>query len=81
MLKRLLAVAAALWAAAASAQYPDKPIRLVVPFAAGGVTDTSGRVVAEALSKRLGQPIIIENVGGADGSIAVGREATRSGLR
>ena len=70
MLKRIIATAAALLAATAlQAQYPDKPIRLVVPFAAGGVTDTSGRVVAEALARRLGQPIVIENKPGASGNI------------
>jgi tripartite-type tricarboxylate transporter receptor subunit TctC len=70
MLRRLSALAAVLMAAApALAQYPDKPIRLVVPFAAGGVTDTSGRVVAEALSRRLGQPIVVENKPGASGNI------------
>ena len=69
MMKRLAAVAVAFAATMAAAQYPDKPIRLVVPFAAGGVTDTSGRVVAEALSRRLGQPIVIENKPGASGNI------------
>jgi tripartite-type tricarboxylate transporter receptor subunit TctC len=69
MLKKTLALAMTLLATCASAQYPDKPIRLIVPFAAGGVTDTSGRVVAEALSKRLGQPIIVENKPGASGNI------------
>lgn len=53
----------------ALAQYPDKPIKLIVPFAPAGVTDTSGRVIAEALSKRLGQPIIVENKPGASGNI------------
>ena len=69
MLKRLASAALALVATMASAQYPDKPIRLIVPFAAGGVTDTSGRVIAEALSRRLGQPIVVENKPGASGNI------------
>ncbi|MGZ5101741.1 MAG: Bug family tripartite tricarboxylate transporter substrate binding protein [Usitatibacter sp.] len=69
-MKRLFAFAAALaLCAAAQGQYPDKPIRLIVPFAPGGVTDTSGRVVAEALARRLGQPIVVENKAGASGNI------------
>ncbi|MGZ5034156.1 MAG: Bug family tripartite tricarboxylate transporter substrate binding protein [Usitatibacter sp.] len=69
-MKRLFAFAAALaLCAAAQGQYPDKPIRLIVPFAPGGVTDTSGRIVAEALARRLGQPIVVENKAGASGNI------------
>src|SRR5262245_27012229 len=55
--------------------YPARPITLIVPFAAGGPTDTIARIVSEGMRGSLGQPIIIENVGGADGSIAVGRAA------
>jgi len=70
-MKRWIALAAALCATVALADYPDKPIRLIVPFAPGGVTDTSGRLVAEALSRSLGQPIVVENKAGASGNIGV----------
>ena len=59
----------------ALAQYPDRPITVVVPFAAGGPTDTVTRLVAEAMSKDLGQQMIVENVGGAGGTIGAGRVA------
>lgn len=53
--------------------YPARPITMIVPFAAGGPVDTIGRILAEQIRQTLGKPIIIENVGGADGTIGVGR--------
>jgi tripartite-type tricarboxylate transporter receptor subunit TctC len=55
--------------------YPSRPITMIVPFPPGGSTDTIGRIVAERMRARLGQLVIIENVGGAAGSIGVGRVA------
>jgi tripartite-type tricarboxylate transporter receptor subunit TctC len=60
----------------ASAQaYPSRPITMIVPYTAGGPTDTVGRVVAERMRAELGQPVVLENVGGAGGSIGLGRVA------
>jgi tripartite-type tricarboxylate transporter receptor subunit TctC len=65
-----LAAGAVLLATSALAQgYPERQITMVVPFAAGGPTDTVGRLVAEKMSKELGQQIIVENVGGAGGTL------------
>ena len=50
--------------------YPSKPIKLVIPFAAGSATDSAGRVLAQALSKRLGKSVIVDNRAGANGQIA-----------
>src|SRR6516164_2533401 len=67
----LPAVSRVAWAQA----YPTRPITMIVPIAAGSPADVSGRLVAERMGTALGQPIIIENVPGADGSIGVGRVA------
>src|SRR6185312_9304793 len=57
----------------AFAAYPDRVIHLIVPFAAGGNADIVGRIVGEQMSKALGQPVVVDNRGGAGGS--VGAEA------
>jgi tripartite-type tricarboxylate transporter receptor subunit TctC len=59
-------------------QYPTKVITMVVPFAAGGPTDTVARLIGAPMSKSLGQQVIVENVGGAGGTIAAGRVASAS---
>ena len=70
------AAAATFYPFAAGAQtYPERTITVVVPFAAGGPTDTVTRLVAEAMSKDLGQQVIVENVGGAGGTLGAGRVA------
>jgi len=56
-------------------QYPNKPITVIVPFAAGGPTDVVTRLVCEHMSRTLGQPIIVENVGGAGGTLGMTRAA------
>jgi tripartite-type tricarboxylate transporter receptor subunit TctC len=55
--------------------YPSRPITLVVPFPPGGSTDAAARIMAERMRVPLGQPVVIENIGGAGGSIGVGRVA------
>ena len=71
------AIAATFIAASASAQtYPERSITMVVPFAAGGPTDTVARLVAESMSKDLGQQVLVENVGGAGGTLGAGRVAS-----
>ena len=62
-------IATSLAAASACAQtWPERSITLIVPFAPGGASDVSSRIMAEVMSKRLGQTIVIENVAGAGGA-------------
>ena len=76
MLGMTAAAAVSLLSASAfAAGYPERSITMVVPFAAGGPTDTVARLVAESMSKDLGQQIVVENVGGAGGSLGAGRVA------
>jgi len=70
MTKILAALAAALLAGAACAQYPNKPIRLIVPFPPGGAAELGARIFAQPLGQGLGQPVVIETKPGADGAIA-----------
>jgi tripartite-type tricarboxylate transporter receptor subunit TctC len=73
----MVAVGCSLGAAwpASSQSYPSRPITMIVPFPPGGSTDVIGRIMAERMRALLGQPVIIENIGGAGGSIGVGRVA------
>ena len=71
-LRRILATAAmllALYAPAAAQDYPNRPVRLVVPFPPGGINDIVGRVIAQHLGDRLGKQVIVENRGGAGGVV------------
>ena len=71
-LRRLAALAFAACSFAALAQgFPSRPVTITVPFAAGGPTDTIARIMAERLSRSLAQPVVVENVAGAGGTIGV----------
>lgn len=62
--------------ATAQSAYPNQPIRLLVPYAAGGLPDTVARIVAQGLTERLGQPVVVENRPGGNGSVAAGALAS-----
>jgi tripartite-type tricarboxylate transporter receptor subunit TctC len=72
----LMGAALAFAAGAAAAQnYPAKPITMIVPFSAGGPTDALARIVGQKMSEKLGQQIVVDNVGGAGGTIGVAKAA------
>ena len=72
---RTLVTALMLFATAAQAQYPGKPVRIVVPFPAGSSTDIITRVLAQSVSQSIGQSVIVDNKAGADGAIAAAEVA------
>jgi tripartite-type tricarboxylate transporter receptor subunit TctC len=76
MIRPFIAVALSAFAALAGAQgFPSRPVTLVVPFPPGGSTDTTARILAERMRGPLGQTVVVENVGGAGGTIAMSRIA------
>ena len=65
--------------AAFAQQYPTKPVKIIIPFPAGGVTDIAGRLIAQKLSERMGQQFYIENIAGAGGNLGMGNAARSAG--
>ena len=70
---RVFAAAIVFCSTSSAQNFPTRPVTLVVPFSAGGPTDTIARIMAERMAKSLGQTVVVENVTGAGGNIAVGR--------
>jgi len=68
-----VAAAAAFAQSAAADNYPSRPITMIVPFAAGGPTDVIARILAQRMSESLGQPVVVQNITGAAGTIATGK--------
>src|SRR5262245_49146108 len=80
LIRSFVAIAALILASTASAQtYPNKPVRIVIPFPPGGVTDIAGRLIAQRLSERLGQQFYIENISGAGGNVGMSNAARAAG--
>jgi len=75
VLRKILAVMALAVPLAVCAQYPAKPVRVVVPFPGGSATDIVTRILASAVSQSIGQPLVVENKAGADGAIAAAEVA------
>src|SRR4051812_21416117 len=71
----VLLAAVTTWSSASAQDYPSRPIGVIVPLAAGGTTDTVARIVTEHMSPAFGQPLIVENVTGAGGSLGFSRAA------
>jgi len=85
IIMRVVALAAALLISgqaseqAFAQQYPNKPVKIIIPFPAGGVTDLAGRLIAQKLSEKLGQQFYIENIGGAGGNLGMAQVARAPG--
>ena len=75
IIRRMIMAGLCLFPLAAQAQFPDRPIKLIVPYAAGGGTDAIARLVAQGMSENLGQSVVVENNGSAGGNIAVAQAA------
>jgi tripartite-type tricarboxylate transporter receptor subunit TctC len=75
LIPAILAAILGLTASVQAQNYPDRPLTMVIPFAAGGPTDVLGRVMAQAMSEVLGQQVVVENVGGAGGQTGSRRVA------
>jgi tripartite-type tricarboxylate transporter receptor subunit TctC len=74
-MKAIWGIMLALLATAAQAQFPSKPVRIVVPFPGGSATDSITRILANSVSQTIGQPLVVENKAGADGAIAAAEVA------
>jgi tripartite-type tricarboxylate transporter receptor subunit TctC len=72
-LRYLACIALAVCAASVAQAYPDRPVRLIVPFTAGGGTDAMTRILADRLQQRLGPRFLVENITGAGGNVGADR--------